>query len=416
MNERRPIGVVVDAGHGGNDPGALGNSLKEKDLNLQAANYMYKRLTDLGIPAYITRSDDASLSRQDRINNSLNAFGRDKDVILISNHINAGGGEGAEIVYALRNNDTLAKMMLENIGKKGQKMRKVYQRRLPENPNLDYYYIIRETNPLQSLLVEYGFIDNKNDANKLKNNLNSYVEGVVEALANYLDVPYTKPGEVTPIPEGDYYTVRPGDTLYKIANLYNLSVDELKRINNLDSNTLSIGQQLLVNPNNTNNGNNNEPNYITYTVQSGDSLSKLARDYNTTVDEIKAINNLTSNTIVIGEELLLPIVDDNEEPIPTSSYIVQRGDSLWKIANLFGTTVQDIINLNNLDSINLQIGQQLLVPGISNNDQNIYTVQSGDSLWSIARINNTTVDKIKEANNLTSNLISVGQQLIIPNN
>ncbi|MBP3799444.1 MAG: N-acetylmuramoyl-L-alanine amidase [Bacilli bacterium] len=93
MNDRRTIGVVVDAGHGGNDPGALGNSLKEKDLNLQAANYMYKRLTDLGIPAYITRTDDTSLSRQDRINNSLNAFGRDKDVILVSNHINAGGGD-----------------------------------------------------------------------------------------------------------------------------------------------------------------------------------------------------------------------------------------------------------------------------------------------------------------------------------
>lgn len=214
MNDRRRVGVVVDAGHGGNDPGALGNSLKEKDLNLQAANYMYKRLTDLGIPAYITRTDDTSLSRQDRINNSLNAFGRDKDVILVSNHINAGGGEGAEIVYGLRNNDTLARMMLENIGKKGQKMRKVYQRRLPENPNLDYYYIIRETNPLESLLVEYGFIDNKNDATKLRNNLNDYVEGVVEAIANYINVPYSKPGESSQVPQGDYYTVQRGDTIF----------------------------------------------------------------------------------------------------------------------------------------------------------------------------------------------------------
>ena len=115
MNDRRRVGVVVDAGHGGNDPGALGNSLKEKDLNLQAANYMYKRLTDLGIPAYITRTDDTSLSRQDRINNSLNAFGRDKDVILVSNHINAGGGDGAEVIYALRNDSNLANLVSNNL-------------------------------------------------------------------------------------------------------------------------------------------------------------------------------------------------------------------------------------------------------------------------------------------------------------
>lgn len=375
MNNRRTIGVVVDAGHGGVDGGATGNGLVEKDLTLQAANYMFKRLTELGIPAYITRSDDTSLSRQDRINNSLNAFGKDKDVILVSNHINAGGGEGAEIVYALRNNDTLAKSMLENIGKKGQKMRKVYQRRLPEDPNLDYYYIIRDTNPLESLLVEYGFIDNKSDAAKLKTNLNNYVEAVVEALANYLNVPYSKPSDVTPIPSGDYYTVQRGDTLYKIANFYNISVDEIKRINNLNTNTISVGQKLLVNPNKKDN------NYITYTVEAGDSLSKLARLYNTTVDEIKRINNLTSNTIVIGEELLLPNnkQEESNEEIDTSLYVVKRGDSLWKIARDFNTTIDELIALNNLDSINLQIGQTLKIPG--KEETNIYTVKSGDTIF-----------------------------------
>lgn len=375
MNNRRMVGVVVDAGHGGVDGGATGNGLVEKDLTLQAANYMFKRLTELGIPAYITRSDDTSLSRQDRINNSLNAFGKDKDVILVSNHINAGGGEGAEIVYALRNNDTLAKSMLENIGKKGQKMRKVYQRRLPEDPNLDYYYIIRDTNPLESLLVEYGFIDNKSDAAKLKTNLNNYVEAVVEALANYLNVPYSKPSDVTPIPSGDYYTVQRGDTLYKIANFYNISVDEIKRINNLNTNTISVGQKLLVNPNKKDN------NYITYTVEAGDSLSKLARLYNTTVDEIKRINNLTSNTIVIGEELLLPNnkQEESNEEIDTSLYVVKRGDSLWKIARDFNTTIDELIALNNLDSINLQIGQTLKIPG--KEETNIYTVKSGDTIF-----------------------------------
>ena len=70
--------------------------------------------------------------------------------------MNLPGGEGAEVVYALRNNSTLAKDVLTSIGEAGQIMRKYYQRRLPENPNKDYYYIIRETSPMQSLLVEYG--------------------------------------------------------------------------------------------------------------------------------------------------------------------------------------------------------------------------------------------------------------------
>ena len=91
MDERRKLGVVVDAGHGGEDPGALGNNLKEKDLTLQAATYMYNRLKELGVPTVITRDTDITLSRNERVSKILNAFGNNKDVIVISNHINAGG-------------------------------------------------------------------------------------------------------------------------------------------------------------------------------------------------------------------------------------------------------------------------------------------------------------------------------------
>lgn len=126
------------------------------------------------------------------------------------------GGEGAEIVYALRNNPTLAQMALDNIGDAGQIERKVYQRRLPENPNKDYYFIIRDTGNLESLLVEYGFIDNVNDAYKLQNNLTDYVEGVVKAIADYAQVPYTKDSKT----QENYYTVRRGDTLFMGNNEY----------------------------------------------------------------------------------------------------------------------------------------------------------------------------------------------------
>lgn len=89
--------VIVDAGHGGSDPGAIGNGLQEKDLNLKAAEYMFERLTQLGIPAVITRSTDESLpknARIQRIQEIIRESGDPSNIILISNHINAGGGDG----------------------------------------------------------------------------------------------------------------------------------------------------------------------------------------------------------------------------------------------------------------------------------------------------------------------------------
>ena len=71
-----------------------------------------------------------------------------------------GISAGAEVVYSLRNNDTLSKMILNEIGNKGQIQRKVYQRRLPEDPSKDYYYIMRQTPNTEAVLIEYGFIDN----------------------------------------------------------------------------------------------------------------------------------------------------------------------------------------------------------------------------------------------------------------
>ena len=87
--------VIVDAGHGGTDPGAIGNNLQEKDLNLRAAQYMYNRLQELGIPSVIIRDSDETLPKQQRIERVLNAYNNSPNTILISNHINAGGGKSS---------------------------------------------------------------------------------------------------------------------------------------------------------------------------------------------------------------------------------------------------------------------------------------------------------------------------------
>ena len=99
-------GIVIDAGHGGDDSGASGNGIIEKDYTLNISKYMNDRFKDLGIPTYMTRTTDETLSHKERVKRILNAFGNRDDVVVISNHINAGGGDGVEVIYALRNNST----------------------------------------------------------------------------------------------------------------------------------------------------------------------------------------------------------------------------------------------------------------------------------------------------------------------
>jgi N-acetylmuramoyl-L-alanine amidase len=89
MNKR----VVVDTGHGGSDPGAVYGKFKEKDFNLEMATYIYDRLKKIGVSVAITRDTDEDIGRNERLSRMLNSFGNDEDVIILSNHINAGGGE-----------------------------------------------------------------------------------------------------------------------------------------------------------------------------------------------------------------------------------------------------------------------------------------------------------------------------------
>jgi len=277
---------------------------------------------------------------------------------------------------------------------------------------------MRETPNTTALLIEYGFIDNANDRVRLQQNLTDYVEAVVRAVANYTGTTYIPPGGTAQ----NTYTVRSGDTLYSIAQRFGLTVDELRRLNNLTSNNLRVGQVLIISETGT-----NEPptGTNTYTVQSGDTLYKIARQFNTTVGELISLNNLTSTSLSIGQVLRIPsTTTEPEEPEQDFiTYTVKSGDSLWKISQQYGVSVNDIINANNLTSTALQIGDTLLIPVTSTEEPPTtpptsnyieYTVKSGDSLWLIANRYNTTVDAIKNASGITSNTLQIGQILRIP--
>lgn len=404
--------IVIDPGHGGSDAGASGNGIIEKDLTLKISQYMYDRFKELGIPVTMTRTTDETVTPTERVDRILGAYGNNSDVIVISNHINAGGGDGAEVIYALRNNNNLSNKILNALEAAGQNVRKVYQRRLPSDTSKDYYFIHRNTGATQPVIVEYGFLDSTgDDVSQLKNNYEKYAEAVVRAVAEYLNVNYE------PL-EGNYYKVISGDSLYSIARKYGISVDELKKANNLTSNALSVGQILVIPTKDT------TENQNTYTVVPGDSLYSIARKLNTTVDEIKNLNNLTTNNLSIGQVLRIPTKASD-----TNTYTVGSGDSLYSIAKKFGISVDKLKEANNLTSNLLSVGQILRIPvEQANNQPNnnnttttptneiVYVVQKGDNLYAIARKYNTTQDELMRYNNLTSNLLSIGQTLKIPVN
>ena len=98
------IKIIVDAGHGGLDGGASGNDLIEKNLNLQSSLYMYERFNELGIPVKMTRTTDEYLPKTERVNRVNELYPNDPNVILISNHINAGGGDGHCVTNIKYNN------------------------------------------------------------------------------------------------------------------------------------------------------------------------------------------------------------------------------------------------------------------------------------------------------------------------
>ena len=381
--------VIIDASHGGDDLGNSGNGLVEKDFSLLVSNYIKKRLDDLRIANSLVRNVDRDIELSERVSIINSLGGNNNKVIVLSNHLNNETGEGAEVVYALRNNDKLASLIAQEITNSIGVFDKYYQLRDPLDTKYDYYDLVRDTPNYETIIVDYGSVNNVNDANRLKSDYEKYGEAIVRALSVYTGNKYV------PISD-NYYVVKSGDSLWKIATSYGISVDSLKSANNLTSNILSIGQVLNIPMLDQN----------IYIVKSGDSLWKIANSYGISVDSLKSANNLTSNILSIGQELVIP--EDSSLVV----YIVKSGDSLWKIANSYGISVDSLKSANNLTSNILSIGQELIIPDVTS--QVVYIVKSGDSLWKIASSYGISVDSLKNANDLTSNILSIGQELIIP--
>ncbi|RJS61560.1 hypothetical protein CJ483_17160 [Bacillus sp. PK3_68] len=261
------------------------------------------------------------------------------------------------------------------------------------------------------------------------------------------------------------HVVQSGDSLWKIANKYGTTVEKIRQDNQLKTDALQIGQKLIITPKGSTAkpGAGQKPaeqpkppapsgSTVTHIVQSGDSLWKIANKYGTTVEKIKQDNQLKTNALQIGQKLIITPKGSaakpgagqkpTEQPKPpapsgsTVTHIVQSGDSLWKIANKYGTTVEKIRQDNRLKTDALKIGQKLIItpkgsaakpgagqkpteqpkPPAPSGSTVTHIVQSGDSLWKIANKYGTTVEKIRQDNQLKTDALKIGQKLIIYKN
>jgi LysM repeat protein len=242
------------------------------------------------------------------------------------------------------------------------------------------------------------------------------------------------------------YTVQKGDSLSVIAKKYQTSVADLKKLNNLTSDLIRISQVLQIPDTSTAQPvvQYQAPTPATnYTVVSGDTLSQIARKNGISLADLKQWNNMTSDLIFPGQQLKVANGANSQaavaavQPAPvttsTSDYVIQSGDTLSKIASKFGTTVTALKQLNGLSSDLIYAGKTLKVSGtvvpaaapaapppvaaaapvVQPSSTNTYVIQSGDTLSGIAGKFGATVASLMQLNGMSSSFIYAGQTLTV---
>lgn len=242
-----------------------------------------------------------------------------------------------------------------------------------------------------------------------------------------------------------YYTVQSGDTLSGIALKFSTTSSKLAQLNSLSNpNLIYVGQRLLVNQSSNSNSSssgqssstttNTEASAASYTVKSGDTLSGIASRYNTTVNQIVSLNQLSNpNLIYVGQVLKLKNSQTTNSSSSSSSstaattvgtYTVKAGDTLSAIASRYSTSSSTLASLNSLSNPNLiYVGQVLKVSSNASTSSSTsssanstvttaasYTVKAGDTLSAIAAKYGTTYQALASANSISNpNDIYVGQ-------
>lgn len=280
--------IFIDPGHGGSDPGAAANGLKEKDLCLTIALKLRNILNQEyeGHKVSLSRTTDKTLTLKQRTD-MANRWGAD---YLVSVHINAGGGTGFESYiyngsYASKGETNRLRNHIHDAIVKETSFRD----RGKKEAN---FHMLRESS-MHGILTENGFIDTSSDANKLKSDafLNKIARGHARGIASALGLKKKNDGGSA---DTQIHFVQKGDTLWAIAKKYNVTVNKLLEWNSgIDPERLQIGQEVIVGDAS-----------IYHTIQKGDTLWGIAQKYNTTVAQLLQLNpGLDPNRLQIGEKV-----------------------------------------------------------------------------------------------------------------
>ncbi|CDU07749.1 putative N-acetylmuramoyl-L-alanine amidase [Vibrio coralliirubri] len=410
VKRQKDILIVIDPGHGGEDPGSIGPSRKyEKDATLSISKKLAAQLNAVpGIKTRMTRNADYFVNLNRRV-----AIARENEAhLLISIHADAFttpqprggsvfvlntrranteisrwienkekqsellGGSGAAFTGNIDDknvNQTLLDLQFSHSQKEGYKlatailseMGKVAK--LHNSKPINTSLAVLRSPQIPSVLVETGFISNPTEEKLLfqRSHQDKLARAVTKAVVKYL--------KANP-PEGiilsnatsstgsvSQHKVSRGESLSVIASKYGTSTQTLMKFNNLKSSSLAIGQVLKI-PGSASSSSSSsavKTKTITHTVKPGEYLGKIASRYKVLVADIKRENRLKSETLRVGQKLRITV---EVKDVPLRKHKVARGDYLGKIASKYGVSVNSIRQANKLRSDSLAIGQVLIIP------------------------------------------------------
>ena len=192
------------------------------------------------------------------------------------------------------------------------------------------------------------------------------------------------------------YVVRKGDTLSEIALRFDVGLGLLRQLNKLPDDHIRSGQKLKLRPSRKDEG--------VHVVLAGETLSAIAVAYSIELRELRRLNGIDSDRILVGQKLRL-------KTTPSATHIVERGDALWEIARAYSMTVSEVKEINGLRGDVIYPGQELRLNPKKARRLELYTVLRGDNLSEIARLHQMSVAELKRVNTLDGSVIHPGRQL-----
>jgi len=165
------------------------------------------------------------------------------------------------------------------------------------------------------------------------------------------------------VSEKTTHKIKQGVTIIGIAQLYGVSIDDIKKWNNLSSSKIIAGKTLSIYPNGEifTVPKNTQTNFIYHKIKKGETLSQIAEKYKVSISGIRSLNDISGNKIVAGKTLKISSSESATEQLKNGYHIVVKGESLYSISKKYNTSVQKLKSLNNLSDSKIKIGQKLKV-------------------------------------------------------